>query len=154
MQTIEVFPRVDCNELQRKGKLTVGQRRVFVGGVCVKIEWLPFARGRLRAFFRCPSCGERCAVLQIKDWSCVGCRRRGCFNLVYRSQQERRFGQACLMGNKIRAKLGWEPGVGYLGMGRPRGMHQSVFERLVAMERMQAERAFSDLSVWMAKLRR
>ena len=57
------------------------------------------------------------------------------------------------MGNKIRAKLGWELGLGSPGAGRPKRMHQRTYLRLIEKERKQAERAFIDWADWVSKVR-
>jgi hypothetical protein len=57
---------------------------------------------------------------------------RHCYRLVYRNQREPRDDRAARKADRIRDKLGWEPGI-LNGNGlKPKGMHWNTFEQLTA----------------------
>ncbi|SDY53906.1 hypothetical protein SAMN05444340_11022 [Citreimonas salinaria] len=85
--------------------------------------------GGARRWFLCPArgCGRRVAVLYGgKVFAC-----RHCYGLAYPSQSESASDRAARRADRIRERLGWEPGIlnGY--GGKPKGMHWRTFERLV-----------------------
>ncbi|MDG4594674.1 MAG: hypothetical protein P9F75_03105 [Candidatus Contendobacter sp.] len=58
---------------------------------------------------------------------------RHCYRLAYPSQREAPHDRAAQRANKIRARLGWEPGIlNGPGWCKPKGMHQRTYERLSA----------------------
>ncbi len=71
-------------------------------------------------------CGRRVALL------CCGavfaCRH--CHRLVYRSQREADDDRASRRADKLRDRLGWEPGIQNGNGLKPKGMHWCTFERL------------------------
>jgi hypothetical protein len=100
----------------------------------VALTWTPMRLGGSRPWWRC-SCGRRRAVLYSagRGWGC-----RTCLNLAYPSQNERADYRAWRRRDKIRARLGAEPGCDTIWpWQKPKGMHWRTFERLVA----EAERA-------------
>lgn len=128
MATTDSFDRIDSREQQRKGRFRIGQRSAIVAGVRVEIEWTFFAQGRQRAWYRCPRCNNRMAILICTEVGLVGCRH--CFHLIYRSQLEDAFGKACLQADKIRKKLGWPPGIAN-GLGqKPPKMRWTTYLQL------------------------
>jgi hypothetical protein len=93
----------------------------------VPLDVVPCGRGS-RVWFRCPvqSCGRRAGVLYAGK--VFACRR--CFNLAYRCQRETAENRARRRAERIRHRLGWPAGI-LAGDGeRPKGMHQTTFERL------------------------
>lgn len=84
--------------------------------------------GGERPWFLCPArgCGRRVAILYGGD--IFACRR--CYQLAYQSQRETDYDRAARRADKIRGKLGWEPGILNITGGRPKGMHWKTFERL------------------------
>lgn len=92
----------------------------------VSLEWTPCNYGGSRPWFRCPAsrCGRRCAVLY--GGRIFACRQ--CHGLAYESQREDRSGRLLLKRDKIRARLGAEPGMGELD--KPPRMHWRTFNRL------------------------
>jgi len=57
---------------------------------------------------------------------------RHCYQLAYPSQRESGYDRMVRRANKLRAKLGWEPGCLNGSGGKSKGMHWSTFERLAA----------------------
>ena len=99
----------------------------------VPIEWTPCNYGGWRAWFRCPAagCGRRVALLFLNG-GIFACRQ--CGKLVYASQREHDTDLAIRRADKIRERLGWEPGI-LNGEGfKPKGMHWRTFERLSEAE--------------------
>ena len=100
----------------------------------VVLTWSAMRLGGSRPWWRC-ACGRRRAVLFSagRGWGC-----RTCLNLAYPSQSERADYRAWRRRDKIRARLGAEPGCDTIWpWQKPKGMHWRTFERLVA----EAERA-------------
>ncbi len=96
----------------------------------VYLEWTPCNFGGERAWFRCPAmgCGRRVAILYAGD--IFACRR--CYQLAYSSQREAVHDRAARRADKIRDRLGWEPGILNGNGWKPKGMHWRTFERLTA----------------------
>jgi hypothetical protein len=85
--------------------------------------------GGERPWFLCPAhgCGRRVAILY--GGSIFACRH--CYQLAYPSQRETDYDRAARRAERIRNKLGWEPGIlNPKGWQKPKGMHWSTFERL------------------------
>lgn len=96
----------------------------------VHITWTECNYGGSRPWFLCPDqgCGRRCAILYAGD--IFACRK--CFCLAYASQREQFHDRLARQLDKLRDRLGWEPGF-FNGVGdRPKGMHWRTFYRLVA----------------------
>jgi hypothetical protein len=95
----------------------------------VALSWTRCTFGGRRAWFLCPAtgCGRRVAILY--GGAIFACRH--CYRLAYRSQREDMGDRAARKAEKIRARLGWEPGVLNGCSDKPRGMHWRTFERLV-----------------------
>ncbi|QBQ56115.1 hypothetical protein [Nitrosococcus wardiae] len=94
----------------------------------VFLDWTSCHLGGQRPWFLCPAwnCGRRVAILY--GGGIFACRH--CYQLAYPSQRESPDDRAARRANKIREKLGWEPGI-LNGRGwKPKGMHWSTFERL------------------------
>jgi hypothetical protein len=109
----------------------------------VGLSWTPCTFGGQRAWFTCPAagCGRRVAILY--GGSIFACRH--CYRLVYRSQRESIGDRAARRAEKIRARLGWEPGI-LNGRGdRPKGMHGGTFERLTGLHDVFLTRSLVEL---------
>ncbi len=97
----------------------------------VHLQWTGCNLGGRRAWFLCPAngCGRRVAILY--GGSIFACRH--CHNLVYTCQREADHDRAARRADRIRERLGWEPGIlNGVGGGKPKGMHWRTFERLQA----------------------
>jgi len=86
--------------------------------------------GGKRHWFLCPArgCGRRVAILY--GGAIFSCRH--CFQLAYPSQREAFHDRAIRKADRIREKLGWEPGTANGHGLKPKGMHWRTFERLCA----------------------
>jgi hypothetical protein len=86
--------------------------------------------GGSRAWFICPAvgCGRRVAILY--GGSIFACRH--CYLLTYASSREDVSDRAARRADRLRARLGWEPGI-LNGEGcKPKWMRWRTFERLAA----------------------
>lgn len=81
-------------------------------------------------WFVCPavSCGRRVAILY--GGSIFACRH--CYRLAYPSQRQTWHDRAARRADRIREKLGWEPGILNEEGWKPKGMHWRTFEGLTA----------------------
>lgn len=84
--------------------------------------------GGQRPWFLCPAsgCGRRVAILY--GGAIFACRH--CYKLAYPSQRETDYNRMARRADRIREKLGWEPGILNGGGLKPKGMHWSTFEEL------------------------
>ena len=94
----------------------------------VYLGWTRCNFGGVRPWFLCPAmgCGRRVAILY--GGRIFACRH--CFQLAYPSQRETADNRAARRADRIRKKLGWEPGILNSDGGKPKGMHWNTFERL------------------------
>lgn len=98
-----------------------------------RIVQIPCRLGGSRPYFLCPgvvdgiACGRRVAKL-------YGAGRyflcRHCYRLGHASQSEGAWDRALRRSNKIRMRLGGNPGLVWPFPGRPRGMWRRTYERL------------------------
>ena len=92
----------------------------------VPLVWTPCHYGGQRAWWLC-GCGRRVAVLYVGNrFAC-----RHCHQLAYPSQREAPDARATRQANKLRARLGWKLGIFNQPNGRPKGMHQTTYWRLM-----------------------
>src|SRR3954452_11283646 len=93
----------------------------------VPILWRPCPFGGERPFFACPGCGG--ATLRLHG---AGVRFlcRTCCRLSYASQREREVDRALRRANRLRARLGGEPGISAPIPRRPKYMHARTYSRL------------------------
>ena len=84
--------------------------------------------GNYRYWWLCPKCSKRTGVLY-----CAGsyvCRH--CIGANYHSQLQQPVDRIYSKLNALRERLGWQVGIIH-GIGeRPKGMHHSTYERLLA----------------------
>ena len=96
----------------------------------VHVDWTACNLGGQRPWFLCPArgCGRRVAILYGSGiFAC-----RNCYQLAYPSQRETRDDRALRRADRIRAKSGWESGIGNGWGPKPKGMHWHTFDRLTA----------------------
>ena len=105
-----------------------GQGDCWSYGCAVSLEWTTLAYGRLRAWFLCPGCRGRVAILYVAGASYLACRK--CLGLAYASQREDFHDRALRRAEKIRRRLGWPIGIANPKGFKPKGMHWSTFDRL------------------------
>lgn len=92
----------------------------------VHLTYTPCNYGGRRAWFLCPCCGWRAAVLY--GGSIYACRK--CHQLAYKSQRETPGDRAINRAEKIRERLKWTPGILNGPEWKPKGMHWRTFEWL------------------------
>ena len=102
----------------------------FDNGV-VSLAWTNCTFGGCRAWFLCPQCGRRVAILYCPN--VIACRQ--CYRLTFRSQRENFLGRDFRRINKLRARLNWPSGVMHGVFSRPKGMHHKTFNRLMDIYR-------------------
>jgi hypothetical protein len=131
--------------LTRGGWLELGKVRILTGHDSLSLTFaLPdraawqqtirIARaactfGGSRPWFACPCCWRHCATLYRGRY---GYACRTCNQLNYPSTRETAGDRAVRRANKIRARLGWTPGIAFGHGPKPKGMHWRTFYRLVA----------------------
>ena len=99
----------------------------------IPIRWTPCRFGGQRPYFVCPGVvnGAACRRRVVKLY-CAGryylCRH--CYRLTHTSRNEDRWDRALRRANKIRIKLGGEPGTCSSFPQRPKGMWQCTYDRL------------------------
>ena len=96
----------------------------------VRIVRTPCHLGGSRPWFICPAigCGRRVAILY--GGGIFACRR--CYQLAYASSREDAGGRAARLADKLRARLGWEPGILNGRGNKPKWMRWRTFKRLAA----------------------
>ena len=95
----------------------------------VGLEWTPCYYGGARAWFLCPTCGRRVAILYGgKVFACRHCQR-----LAHDCQRERPDDRAARQADKLRDRLGWIPGALNGGGPKPKWMRWRTFRRLKAL---------------------
>lgn len=96
----------------------------------VSLDSTPCNLGGRRSWFLCPRlrCARRVAVLYLGSGGLFACRR--CYGLSYQSQRESTGDRATRRADRLRERLGWEPGILNGEGGRPPGMHRRTYERL------------------------
>jgi hypothetical protein len=93
--------------------------------------WKPCRFGGRRPFFLCPGVvnGLHCGRVNLY---CAGkyflCRH--CYRLTYTSRQERAHDRALRQVDKLRMRLGGDPGMASEFPEKPKGMHWRTYERL------------------------
>jgi len=93
----------------------------------VLIEWTPCNYGGKRAWWQCPSCGQRIALLYSgKMFACRQCQR-----LAYASDRIAKGDKPFRRANEVRRRLGWGGGVASPPGDKPKGMHWTTYSRLM-----------------------
>ena len=112
------------------------------------LDRMPCRFGGSRAWWLCPCCGRRVAILYIgKTPAC-----RHCYRLAYRSEREDAGDRASRQADKLRDRLGWEPGILNGNGGKPKGMHWRTFERLQAQHDAYASVFMAGIGLMLGKL--
>lgn len=108
----------------------------------VLLTWTPCNYGGQRAWWLCPCCGRRVAML-YSGRNAHACRH--CFFLAYRSQRETEGDLAARRADKLGKRLGWQGGILSIPSGKPKGMHWSTYERLSGLHARHAGVALADI---------
>lgn len=119
---------IRCRSNDREVVLTYNWNKEPVNQ-CAAIEWTRCNYGGRRAWWNCPNCRRRVAVLYCasKYFAC-----RHCYQLCYFSQQERESDRLLRRAWKIRQRLG-QVGGGHLQrmVDKPKGMHWHTYFNLM-----------------------
>lgn len=102
--------------------------RSFSQSISVQLSFTQCKLGGSRAWWECPSCSKRVAVLY--GWGRFQCRK--CLDLHYLSQSETDQDRTLRRAGKLRKRLGWQPGIINPRGGKPRGMHWQTYYQLSA----------------------
>jgi len=94
----------------------------------VRLDWTACHFGGNRAWFRCPRCNRRVAMLY--GGGVFACRH--CHQLAYDCQRETAGDRATRQADKLRERLGWEAGILNGNGWKPKWMRWRTFERLSA----------------------
>jgi mRNA-degrading endonuclease RelE of RelBE toxin-antitoxin system len=102
----------------------------------IEVTTTPCNYGGVRKWFICPTCNRRCAVVYSSGryFEC-----RVCCNLNYTSQCESDMYRLSEKANKLRKRLGAEPGIiNSLPHEKPKHMHMKTYVRLMnEIERLE-----------------
>ena len=93
----------------------------------VQTQTTPCHLGGQRYWFTCYRCSKRVAVLYAPG-QYFACRQ--CGGLVYATQKQGIADRATTHAEKLRERLGWEPGILNYDGGKPKGMHWNTYHRL------------------------
>ncbi len=113
----------------------------------VRIVRVPCRFGGTRPYFICPGvvngipCGRRVVKLHGPE-RCFLCRH--CYRLAHASQSEGTWDRALRRANRIRMRLGGEPGMAAPFPPRPKGMWRRTYERF-REEAFDVERFVNDV---------
>ena len=125
-------PTMQQNQLHRQSRplLKKWSRLLTIEFRLARAHRTPCARGGSRVWFRCPTtyCARLVAILYLGGSGIFACR--DCYQLAYPSQRESEHDRLARQADKLRERLQWEPGMLNGSGGRPKGMHQTTFERL------------------------
>jgi hypothetical protein len=94
----------------------------------VRIERTSCHLGGSRPWFVCPAVGCQRRVAMLYGGAIFACRH--CYRLAYRCTRESDGDRATRRADRLRAQLGWEPGILNGGGPKPKWMRWSTFERL------------------------
>ncbi|MBM3549440.1 MAG: hypothetical protein FJX54_21080 [Alphaproteobacteria bacterium] len=94
----------------------------------VLISRTPCRLGGSRPWFLCPARGCRRRVALLYGGAIFACRR--CHQLAYASSREDAGDRASRRADRIRARLGWEPGILNEDGSKPKWMRWRTFDRL------------------------
>jgi hypothetical protein len=109
----------------------------------VQLDWTSCTLGGQRPWFLCPAngCGGRVAILYCRG--IFACRH--CYQLAYPSQREVAYDRAARRADRIREKLGWEPGILNGNGWKRKGMHWRTYYRLTAKYNAYATTSFDGI---------
>jgi hypothetical protein len=117
----------------------------------VFLRWSDCHLGGSRPWFICPGrgCHRRVAILYSGNYFLC----RHCHKLAYSSQREVQYDRLARRADKIRERLGWEPGIlNGPGWRKPKGMHWKTFERLTAEHDRLVQASINGMAVKMRLL--
>lgn len=110
-------------------KYSVGQQNF---NYPIQLQVTPCHYGGSRYWFSCPRCDGRVATLYIASNLLFHCRK--CQKLNYTCQQDMKLSATRHVMYKLRDRLGWRYDNAWMRPSRkirPKGMHQTTFDKLV-----------------------
>lgn len=117
----------------------------------VPVTYTPCHYGGHRAWFNCPYCNKRVAILYLDEK--IACRT--CYKLNYTSQQQTKgtYQERDRM-NKIREKLNWPlfKDVHLWQRIKPKGMHYKTFEKLCKEHDYYERRYLGCFMAWLDRM--
>ena len=132
--TLSDYPKITISDYKKEFSImrveSICLNYVYLGQQYryeVSLSTTPCNYGKHRYWFSCPQCGRRVATLY-----CMGqyvCRH--CVGLHYKSQLIQPLDRLFSRVSKIRQRLQWQQGIAHGHGNRPKGMHQTTFDRLV-----------------------
>jgi hypothetical protein len=124
--------QIDIRTLRRSGHIAPGAEQVLlhIDGrpVPVKLDYTHCHLGGTRVWWRCPYCARRAAILYPRGKT-IACRR--CWRLRYKVEAMPEGDKAFRRADKLRARMGWVPGVAFGEGHRPKGMHRATYDKLL-----------------------
>ncbi len=123
----EGLPSVDIRSMVLQHGAMAADMRYRGQTFAVRIVWTPCHYGGQRAWFVCPVCGHRRAVLYFANT--LLCRT--CGGLNYAIQRTTEGNKAFLRAGKLRASLGWQTALIDPCGDRPRYMRRRTYDTLV-----------------------
>ena len=124
--------QIDIRTLRRSGHIAPGAEQVALNidgkAVQVRLAYTPCHLGGQRVWWRCPCCARRAAIL-YPGGKTIACRR--CWRLRYKVEAMPEGDKAFRRADKLRARLGWVPGVAFGEGHRPKGMHRAPYDKLL-----------------------
>ena len=124
--------QIDIRTLRRSGHIEPGAEQVALNidgkPVQVRLDCTTCHLGGTRVWWRCPCCGRRVAILYVRGKT-IACRR--CWRLRYLVEAMPEGDKAFRRADKLRARMGWVPGVAFGEGHRPKGMHRATYDKLL-----------------------
>ena len=124
--------QLDIRTLRRSGHIEPGAEQVALNidgkPVQVRLAYTPCHLGGQRVWWRCPCCARRAAIL-YPGGKTIACRR--CWRLRYKVEAMPEGDKAFRRADKLRARMGWVPGVAFGEGHRPKGMHRATYDKLL-----------------------
>ena len=124
--------QLDIRTLRRSGHIEPGAEQVALNidgkPVQVRLAYTPCHLGGQRVWWRCPCCARRAAIL-YPGGKTIACRR--CWRLRYKVEAMPEGDKAFRRADKLRARMGWVPGVAFGEGHRPKGMHRAPYDKLL-----------------------
>jgi hypothetical protein len=149
--------RIDADRVHLTYRVRIGGGDWEDVAETVRIVRIACRFGGSRPFFVCPgvvsgiACGRRVVKLYGAGTYFL-CRY--CYRLAYASQREDRYDRALRRADKIRMRLGGEPGIASTLPDRPKWMHRQTYERFQSAVLNAEIMAEERLGIVLARLER
>lgn len=138
---VEYVPALDM----RKMRIHPSERGIHWRGRRIEIDREPGRLGGWRMWLVCPECRKHFYVLRAVG-DRVACRH--CLGLKYKCQSETANDRLLRKANKLRERLGWEPGVLNPLGEKPKYMRWDTYERLRLECLLVSNRVLMNYNAW------